>query len=234
MTIIKPILFEISVALPLLFVISYLGVILLEKQISILSRAKVAAILTAIFIFVLATGRAAAVLSYKYAIPTQTQQAGPTDAVQLKNGFLQMLDRFAQDPTQVTPANIKKLFEDFSALFPNGEKDKKIYYENLFTFMDCDQSYFEDALKALQTKKNQKSEKRAKCQQLDGIFFNRKLMIPEETARVNDQVIETIANGKKIIQDGKEVEINEGVLKQNIEAHERSKDVLKVIFSEGT
>lgn len=227
----KPLIMEFVIAAPVALAVSYAITQLLKEDLRLQKPGKLISALVLLILTTLTLARLTPIASYAYfqSIDPAVQQ---NEALQLKAQFMQELDLLVGNPTKITKETKSALFKKFQTLFPNGEKDRNIYLQNLLNLLECNEAYFADALEAFKSKKNQKSEKRKTCQQQDGTFFNRKYLIAEEQSKLNDQVIETIANGKKIIQDNKEIEINEGVLKQNIEQQQKNKDMLRTIFSE--
>lgn len=157
----------------------------------------------------------------------------PEEALKLKNEFLSSLEKFVAQPNQITPQNRNELFNRYAVLFPNPQNDLNIYFSNIAKFYDCQQFFYEDALQAMKTKKIAKSEKRKECHSADGSFFNRKNLIPEVQAKADDEAIESLAKGKKIVRDGKEVTVTEGLLQQQIAAQQKNKEVLRALFSGG-
>ena len=229
----KAFIIEFVIAAPLVLGTSFLFAKILKEELRAGSTFKLASAICGIMFTCLILSRGVPLASFAY-FQSQDPTVKQNEALQLKAQFMQELDQFMANPANISKDSKAKFFKKYSDLFPNGEDDRKIYYQNLLTLIQCNEAYFTDALTALKTKQNQKSDLRKQCQQTDGIFFNRKFMVPEEQARLNDQVIETIAKGKKIIQDNKEIEVNEGILKQNIEQQQKTKEMLKIIFTEGT
>ena len=155
------------------------------------------------------------------------------EALKMKNEFLSNLEKFVAQPEQITQQARNELFNRYAGLFPNPQTDLTAYFNSIASFYDCQQAFYEDALQAMKTKKATKSEKRKACHIADGSFFNRKNMIPETQAKADDDAIESLAKGKKIVRDGKEVNVTEELLKQQITAQQRNKEVLKALFSGG-
>jgi hypothetical protein len=229
---VRTFIFEFLITAPCLIAIAFICVKLLQKDIQFANANRTAGIISAGLILAVMVARAMPFLSFKV-VPPRDLAAEQTNALNRKNEFMKILDQLVANQSQLNAEVKKKVFEEYKDLFPNGAKDKQVYYQNLATFVDCNIAYFEDAKQALKTKKNQKSEKRQKCQEMDGMFFNRAKLVPPEQAKVNDQVIETIAKGKKIVEDNKEVQINEGILQQALENQNKSLETLKIIFAEG-
>ena len=157
----------------------------------------------------------------------------PEEAAKMKNEFLSSLERFIAQPDQITAQNRNELFTKFAPLFPQPQQDLTNYFNNIARFYDCQQSFYEDSMQAMKTHKVVKSEKRKACHEAEGSFFGRPKMIPEQQAKADDEVIEMLAKGKKIVRDGKEVTVNEELLKQNIAAQQKNKEVLRALFTGG-
>lgn len=153
------------------------------------------------------------------------------ETLKLKNEFLSNLEKFVAQPEQVTQQARNELFSRYAGLFPNPQTDLTTYFNSIAGFYDCQQAFYEDALQSMKTKKVTKSEKRKACHSADGSFFNRKNMIPEAQAAADDEAIESLAKGRKIVRDGKEVTVTEELLKQQIAAQQRNKEVLKALFA---
>lgn len=155
------------------------------------------------------------------------------ETVKMKNEFLIAIEQFVSQPEKINLENRNQLFEKYKSLFPQPQQDLMNYFNNIAKFYDCQQVFFEDALKAVKTQKIVKSDKRKACHAADGSFFARKTMIPPEQAKVDDDVIESLAIGKKIIREGKEVKINEELLKKSITLQQKNKEVLRALFMGG-
>ncbi len=155
------------------------------------------------------------------------------EASKMKNEFLTALEQFIAQPDQITMEKRNELFEKYKALFPQPQQDLTNYFNNIAKFYDCQQSFYEDAMQAMKTKKVVKSERRKACHEADGNFFVREKMIPPQQAKADDEVIESLAKGKKIIRDGKEVTVSEEMLKKSIELQQKNKEVLRVLFTGG-
>lgn len=155
------------------------------------------------------------------------------DMLKMKNDFLTALEQFVAQPEKVTPEVRNAAFNKFAPLFPNPQQDLTNYFNSISGFYDCQQAFYEDALQAMKTKKTVKSAKRKACHEADGSFFNRAHLIPDQQAKADDEVIELLAKGKKIVKDGKEVKVTEDLLKQSIMAQQKNKEILRMIFTNG-
>lgn len=151
----------------------------------------------------------------------------------MKNDFLTSLEQFIAQPDKITAQNRNELFEKYKALFPQPQQDLANYFTNIAKFYDCQQSFYEDALQAIKTKKIVKSERRKACHESDGSFFGRQNMIPPQQAKTDDEVVESLAKGKKIMREGKEVSVSEEMLKQSITLQQKNKELLRAIFTGG-
>lgn len=155
------------------------------------------------------------------------------EVLKMKNEFLTNLDQLVAKPEQITPQNRNELFQKYSMLFPQPQQDLTNYFNNISRFYDCQQSFFEDALQAMKTKKTVKSERRKACQEADGSFFVRQTLIPAEQSKSDDEVISTLAKGKKVVREGKELTITQEMLQQNIARQQKNKEVLRALFTGG-
>lgn len=149
---------------------------------------------------------------------------------QAKNDFLITVESIMSNPVQLTAESKQGLFKQFELLFPHGAADREAYRVELAEVYDCQAAFYEDAIAALKSKKSVKSKRREECQQKPGRFFNRELLITADVAKTNDSTIESLALGKKIVQGGQELKIDEAFLKQNLEDQKRNIEVLKVLF----
>ena len=153
------------------------------------------------------------------------------ETLKLKNEFLTNLEKFMAQPEQITPQARNELFNRYAALWPQPQADLGTYFNNIAKFYDCQQAFYEDALQAMKTKKVAMSDKRKECYDADGSFFNRAKMIPETQAKADSEVVELLAHGKKIMKDGKEVPVNEDLIKRNIASQQKNKEVLRALFT---
>ena len=155
------------------------------------------------------------------------------ETAKFKNEFLTALEQFISQPDKITAQSRNEMFEKYKVLFPQPQQDLSLYFNNIAKFYDCQQSFYEDALQDIKTKKVVKSERRKACHESDGNFFGREKMIPQPQAKADDEVIESLAKGKKIVRDGKEVTVSEEMLKQSITLQQKNKEVLRVLFTGG-
>ncbi len=149
---------------------------------------------------------------------------------QTKNSFLSTVENLVANPVQLTESSKQALFEQFSILFPHGKEDKTVYRDQMTRIYNCQKIFYEDALQALKIKKTVKSEARQNCQILKGDFFGRDLLVPEDVARANDETIASVASNKKLIQNGQEIKVDEGYLRQGIEEQTRKLQTLSLLF----
>ncbi len=150
--------------------------------------------------------------------------------LQAKNDFLITVESILANPVQLTAESKDGLFKQFEILFPHGAQDREAYRLELSEVYNCQAAFYQDAIAALKAKKPVKSTTREECQKKQGRFFNRELLITEEVAKANDSTIASLASGKKILQNGQEIKVDEAFLQQNLESQLKNLEVLKVLF----
>lgn len=148
---------------------------------------------------------------------------------ELKSLFLTTVENVMADPTQLNPESKAALFKRFQPLFPRRD-DQLVYRDAIASVVECQKVFYEDALSSLKAKKSVKSPKREQCQSLDGKFFNRDKLVPQEVAAANDSTIDKLATGKKFMQDGKEVKVDEAFLRQSLDEQAKRLEILNVLF----
>jgi hypothetical protein len=149
-------------------------------------------------------------------------------ALKKKADFIKTVDALLSQPSLSTEAKTQ-LVQNYADIF--GSSTEKIEYKTAIgSFYRCQKSFYEDALKAMKSKKFVKSEDRLKCHSEKGLFFNRDLLVPTEVAKNDDTVIETLAQGKPIMHDGKEVKVDQKSLEDGVAAQKRYLSRVDEIF----
>ena len=160
----------------------------------------------------------------------QTAQQPMDPVLKMKADFLAQIEGAIQNPKLITKEFKTKLFKDFSKLFSNKDA-KQSYKKAISEVYGCQKVFWEDALAAYKTKHTVKSDSRKECENLNGEFFNRPKMIPEETAKVNDKLMEQIASNQRLpASDGKTVELSEKMVQSALEAQRLALEAVNSIF----
>jgi hypothetical protein len=129
--------------------------------------------------------------------PAPTGAAGLEQQIaNLRGEFLRTVEAVTDNPTQVTPESKGALFQQFALIFPNGINDVRAYYNQLQVAYECQLSMFEDTYQTYKRKKLVKSDKTKGCEQLPGAFFNRQRLIPVEAVQNQEQIKQSIVEGK--------------------------------------
>jgi hypothetical protein len=162
----------------------------------------------------------------------QQKDANVDPATKAKGDFLKIVEQLMGAPDQITPENKQKLFTQYASLFPNGNTDRQIYEKEILAVYNCQRYFWEDAMASYKAKKTVKSDSRKECETLPGQFFNREKLVTAETAKANDQTISRLSAHKRLpASDGKEVEVNEKMLRNALDAQVKAIDAIKKIFN---
>lgn len=161
--------------------------------------------------------------------PPQSQQTDQPKQSP-KNEFLIAVDQLLADPSRINPETKKALFERFADLFPRGDADRLAARAELADLFTCQEAFYEDAIVSVRSQKPEKSPRRELCQEKPGAFFERTELIPDEVAKVDDDTIASIAAGKSLTQNGKEIKVDETFLRQKLDELRRRQNALKILF----
>lgn len=114
----------------------------------------------------------------------------------MRADFLATVDVVTSDFSSVTAESIKKLFEQFAPIFPQGEIDKTKFYNEINKAFVCQKLMFDEGLAVMKNPKFERTPELKNCFETEGEFFRREKMIPEVLVNQHDQWIELIRNNK--------------------------------------
>ena len=135
---------------------------------------------------------------------------------QLKQDFLQTVEAAALQTESITPQAKQALYQQFSALFPNGDKDRLEYARQIGHAYECQRAVFEDALATLKSKKVVRSKVVERCEAESGAFFGREKLVPKEIAKANVEMLNRLAKAKPDDKDLPSEDALRGALDQQV------------------
>ncbi|MCM2282469.1 MAG: hypothetical protein NDI61_11565, partial [Bdellovibrionaceae bacterium] len=147
------------------------------------------------YMWSLAQNRQLIALEASQSAGTASQAQQKLSPVELKNKFLQTVEALVGQPRELTTDIKLALFNEFSSLFPEGDKDRAAYGKAIMRIYECQKFLFEDALASKKYGKLMKSKDREACESEDGSFFQRERLIPPEIAANNTKLIEELLSG---------------------------------------
>lgn len=155
-------------------------------------------------------------------------QADP--GTQLKQNFLNTVEKMIQNPGSITPEAKKKLFTEHAALFKD-KNTRGIFQKAVSDVYHCERVFWEDAFASFKAKQVVKSDSRKECETASGAFFNREKLLPGETVKQKEATIASFAARKRVpASDGKQIEVNEAMLRDAVEGQNKNLDTIKKIF----
>ncbi len=154
----------------------------------------------------------------------------PSDLQKMKADFLNTLNNWLGNPTQVTVQMKDDLFARYSNLFATSEA-KKMFETNIGAVYTCQKAFYEDALESLKAKKVVKSDLRKRCYEMDGSFFGREKLVPAELVKANEDMVEKIAKGKPLKDGDKTSVANEKGLQEQISNYNVRVQTVKAMFN---
>ena len=134
------------------------------------------------------------------ALTPEQQKQQQEAANQAKSAFLTKMAGYLEKPDAT---NIEKARQELSKDYPGlldaqGEKVRAEYRNAILSVYQCQKAFQDDIIATFKSKRVEKSAFRAKCEATSGAFFLRPLLIPEEQAKNQESVLQTIARGEKV------------------------------------
>jgi hypothetical protein len=172
------------------------------------------------------------IAGYQQAVAAAQQQAQGQQNLSPKERLLKDLEAVANSQGPVSK-ELKAQFETIYKDMFKSEKDKKAAYGDILAFYDCQKYFWEDALSAFNSQKTVKSDARKECETKAGGFFEREKLFTAEMVKNNDNTIALFASRKRIpASDGKEMEVNEKMLRQTLDAQSKAVANLQALLKE--
>ncbi len=162
---------------------------------------------------------------------TQAQAQAQVDPViQMKTNFLKSVEQLISNPTAITAETKNKLKTEYASLFKTDEERKNSYL-TVQRFYECQRYFWEDAFAAFKSKVTVKSGDRKACEKEPGGFFQRENLMSAEIVKSNDDIILKLAERKRIpSSDGKELEVNEKMLRETLDAYAQMASAAKTLL----
>lgn len=146
-----------------------------------------------------------------------------------KSEFLSKVEGVIQSGSVTKEVKAKLLKEFAQAFTDKSQRDTAV--SSIKKVFSCQRILWEDALASYKAKQVIKSDSRIACEKASGDFFNREKLFTEDTLKAHTQIIKNIAERRRIpASDGKETELSEDMVRNEMEAQSNALKVLNQIF----